>query len=233
VSLLLRDHSMPLIGPAAYLAKVVSVQDPDNLNRVQLRLYNFDGNTDEDAPVWARVAVPFAGANKGAFLFPDTNDEVLVVFLSGDPRFPVVIGGLWNGSDSAPDQFGGSGNAVDRWTFTGKNGTKIAIIEEQSGQEMIKFSTPGGQKGTLTDQGGGKIELTQSGGSSITIDTQGIAITTSGKVTVQAASKVEITAAQVKVTAAMSEFTGMVKCDVLQATTVISTTYTPGAGNIW
>jgi uncharacterized protein involved in type VI secretion and phage assembly len=233
VSLLLRDHSMPLIGPAAYLAKVVSVQDPDNLNRVQLRLYNFDGNTDEDAPVWARVAVPFAGANKGAFLFPDTNDEVLVVFLSGDPRFPVVIGGLWNGSDSAPDQFGGSGNTVDRWTFTGKNGTKIAIIEEQSGQETIKFSTPGGKKGTLTDQGGGKIELTQSGGSSITIDTQGIAITTSGKVTVQAASKVEVTAAQVKVTAAMSEFTGMVKCDVLQATTVISTTYTPGAGNIW
>jgi hypothetical protein len=24
-----------------------------------------------------------------------------------------------------------------------------------------------------------------------------------------------------------------VKCDVMQATTVIATTYTPGAGNVW
>jgi uncharacterized protein involved in type VI secretion and phage assembly len=234
MSLLLREHTVPLIGPAAYLAKVVGVKDPDNLNRVQVRIYNCDGNADEDAPVWARVAVPFAGNNKGAFLFPDTNDEVLVVFLSGDPRFPVVIGGLWNGSDAAPDQFGGSGDSVDRWTFTGKNGTKVAIVEERSGQETIKFSTPGGQKGTLTDESGGRIELTQSGGNSIKLDTQGIAINApTGKVTVQAASQVEVTAAQVKVNAAMSDFSGIVKCDVLQATTVISTTYTPGAGNIW
>ncbi len=234
MSLLLREQTLPLIGPAAYLATVVSVKDPDNLNRVQVRIYNCDGNTDEDAPVWARVAVPFAGGNKGAFLFPDTGDEVLVVFLSGDTRFPVVIGGLWNGSDTAPDQFGGSGDAVDRWTFTGKNGTKIAIVEERSGQETIRFSTPGGQKGTLTDEAGGKIELAQSGGSTIKIDTQGISINApSGKVTVQAASQVEVTAAQVNVNAAMSKFSGMVKCDVLQATTVIASTYTPGAGNIW
>ena len=234
MSLLLREHSVPLLGPAGHLAKVVSVKDPEHLNRVQIRIYNCDGNTDEDAPVWARVAVPFAGADRGAFFIPDVGDEVLVVFLSGDARFPVIIGGLWNGSDHAPDQFGGSGDAVDRWTITGKNGSKIAIVEEQRGQETITFSTPAGQKGTLTDQGGGKIELHQSGGSSITLDTQGVAINApTGKVTVTAASQVEVTAAQVKVTAAMSEFTGIVKCDVLQATTVIATTYTPGAGNVW
>ena len=39
--------------------------------------------------------------------------------------------------------------------------------------------------------------------------------------------------AQVKVNAAISDFSGIVKCDVLQATTVIATTYTPGAGNVW
>lgn len=233
MSLMLHGQTVPLIFPAAYLARVVSVQDPQHLNRVQVRVYNCDGNADEDAPMWARVAVPFAGADKGAFLFPDVSDEVLVVFLSGDPSFPIVIGGLWNGSDAAPDQFGGSGDRVDRWTFTGRAGTKIAIVEEVSGQERIAFSTPGGQKGTLTDAGGGRIELTQSAGSSITIDSQGVTIKTSGKVTVQAASQVDVTAAQVNVTAAMSQFTGVVKCDVLQATTVIATTYTPGAGNVW
>jgi uncharacterized protein involved in type VI secretion and phage assembly len=231
MSLLLRDQTVPLIGPAAYLAKVVSVQDPDSLNRVQVRVYNCDGNTDEDGPVWARVAMPFAGKNKGAFMFPDTGDEVLVVFLSGDPRFPVVIGSLWNGSDTAPDSFG---SAVNKWTLTGRNGTKIAILEEQSGQETIKLTTPGGQVAKLTDQGGGTIELDHSGGSSIKIDTQGISITaSSGKVTITAASSLDVSAPMVKVDAAMSKFSGMVKCDVLQATTVIASTYTPGAGNIW
>lgn len=229
MSLLLREHSLTLVGPGAYLAKVVDVQDPENLNRVQVRIFNTDDNPDQDAPLWARVAVPFAGANKGAFLFPDVGDEVLVVFLSGDSRFPVIIGSFWNGTDSAPDQFGSS---VDKWTLTGKKGTKIAI-DESSGQGTIKFSTPNGQTGTLTDDGGGSIELKNSLGSSIKIDSQGITVNSTMKVTVTAASQVEVTATQVSVTAPISQFSGIVKCDVMQATTVVASTYTPGAGNVW
>jgi len=37
----------------------------------------------------------------------------------------------------------------------------------------------------------------------------------------------------VTVDAALAKFSGIVKCEVLQATSVISTSYTPGAGNIW
>ena len=86
----------------------------------------------------------------------------------------------------------------------------------------------------LTDQGGGTIEFDHSGGSSIKIDSQGITITaSSGKVKIVAASSMEVSAPMVKVDAGMSKFSGMVKCDVLKATTVISETYTPGAGNIW
>jgi hypothetical protein len=44
---------------------------------------------------------------------------------------------------------------------------------------------------------------------------------------------VEVSAGQVSVKAATSSFAGLVRCDVLQATTVIAGTYTPGAGNIW
>jgi hypothetical protein len=35
------------------------------------------------------------------------------------------------------------------------------------------------------------------------------------------------------VDSALADFTGIVKCSTLQATTVIASTYTPGAGNIW
>ena len=42
-----------------------------------------------------------------------------------------------------------------------------------------------------------------------------------------------VSAGMVKVDAAMSKFSGIVKCDVLQTNSVISSSYTPGAGNIW
>ena len=216
---------------ASYLGEVVSVQDPDGLARVQVRLFNFDGVADQDAPVWARVAVPFAGANRGCFFLPTLGDEVLVTLLNGDPRFPVVVGSLWNGKDSPPDSLGGDGSAVDRWLFVGKAGTKVAIIEEQAGQPKIVLQTPGGVSATLDDAAGGKLEL-KAAGNTITIDTGGVSIQTGSKVSVQA-SQVDVSAGMVKVDAAMSNFSGVVKCDTLIATTVVSTTYTPGAGNIW
>jgi uncharacterized protein involved in type VI secretion and phage assembly len=224
----------PLLGLAssAHLALVTSVKDPGNLNRVQLRILSCDGASDQDAEIWARVAVPFAGDKRGAFFIPSVGDEVIVVFVSNDSRFPVVVGSLWNGSAHAPDQFGGSGDAVDRWLFVGKAGTRIAIVEESGGEPKIEFKTPGGVTGTLTDDGGGKVEFKDTAGSSIKIDSSGITLQTSSKVQVQA-SQVQVSAGQVTVDAAMSTFSGMVKCDVMQATTVIATTYTPGAGNIW
>ena len=233
MSRLLQDDTMPMLGSGAFLATVISVQDPGNLNRIQVRIFNADGVNDQDGPVWARVAVPFAGNNRGAFLIPDVGDEVLVVYLSGDSRFPVVIGGLWNGQDTAPDKFGGSGSSVDRWTITGKAGTKIAIIEDSTGP-TIQFTTPGQLTGKMTDSGGGSIEFSDSSQTSITIDSNGVTINApTAQVQVTAASSMSITAPQLSVNAAMATFSGIVQCQVMQATTVVATTYTPGAGNVW
>ncbi|WP_291983746.1 hypothetical protein [Candidatus Accumulibacter sp. ACC005] len=43
----------------------------------------------------------------------------------------------------------------------------------------------------------------------------------------------KVSAGMVTVDTAMAKFSGIVKCEVLQATSVVSTSYTPGAGNIW
>jgi uncharacterized protein involved in type VI secretion and phage assembly len=211
----------------AQVAKVVSVQDPQSLSRVQVQLLGPDA--DNDAPVWARVVVPFAGDNYGAFLIPDVDEEVLVIFVAGDPRNPVVVGSLWNGGTSIPETIGGSN--VDRWTLTGKNGTRIAIVEESSGQEKVEIETPAGVKATLTDESGGKIKL-EAAGNTVTMDTQGVSVQAASKVKVSA-SQVEVSAGMVKVDAGMSKFSGVVKCDTLIATTVVGSTYTPGAGNVW
>jgi uncharacterized protein involved in type VI secretion and phage assembly len=222
----------PAAVHASYLARVVAVDDPEGLSRVQVRLLNFDGVTDQDAPVWARVAVPFAGVNRGAFMIPGVDDEVLVTLVNGDPRHPIVVGGLWNGRDTPPETLGGAGTRVDRWTIVGKAGTRIAIVEETEGSAVISLTTPQAtEKVEITQSAGGKITL-DAGGSTVVIEPAGITLRTGAKVKVEA-SQVDVSAGMVKVDAAMSKFSGVVKCDTLIATTVVSTTYTPGAGNVW
>jgi phage baseplate assembly protein gpV len=222
---------VPALHGGAYLARVVAVNDPEGMNRVQIRLFGFDGPESQNAPLWARVAVPFAGDQRGSFFIPDVDDEVLVSFVNGDPRQPIVIGGLWNGSAAAPETLGGSGERVDRWTITGKAGTRIAIIEAQPSDSTIRFTTPGGVSGELTDSGGGRVEF-RIGGTTVTCDPQGVSINTGMNVRVQA-TMVEISASMVTVNAGMSRFNGVLQADTVITNSVISASYTPGAGNIW
>jgi uncharacterized protein involved in type VI secretion and phage assembly len=214
-----------------YLGEVTSVNDPDSLSRVQVKLFGLDDDAQTSGLLWARVAVPFAGSSRGAFFLPDVGDEVLISFVNNDERLPVVVGGLWNGSASPPETLGGGGTAIDRWTIVGKAGTRIAIIEESSGQPTIKLSTPGGNSVTITDDSGGKIEA-KVAGTSIVIDTSNVKIVAPSKLEIQA-GQIEMTAGKVNVDAAIAMFSGVVKSSVLQSTTVVGSTYTPGAGNVW
>jgi uncharacterized protein involved in type VI secretion and phage assembly len=220
-----------MLQEAICLAEVVSVDDPDGLDRVEVELLGRTGFRTQPGTLWARVAVPFAGADHGAFMLPDVGSEVLVGFIQGDPRYPIVIGSLWNGRARSPEQLGGAGDRVDRWTLVGKAGTRIAIEEPASGQPKISLTTPGGVTAELEDTGGGKL-VCRAAGATITLDSSGVKITAPGQVEVQG-SMIKMTAGMVTVDTALASFSGMISCNVLQASTVISATYTPGAGNVW
>lgn len=213
---------------AAYLARVVDINDPESRDRVQVRLYAFDDVDGQDAPLWARVVCPFAGADRGAFFMPDVDDEVLVVFVQGDPRHPLVVGGLWNGANAAPASLSGGTNQYKR--IRSKNGV-VVTLDDQQGQEKLVLETPAGQKLTLSD-GPGKVRIEDSNGNSVVLESSGITITAAAQVKVDAAN-VKVTAGMVTVDAAMAKFSGVVKCEVLMATSVVGTSYTPGAGNVW
>lgn len=43
-----------------------------------------------------------SGGSKGSDCLPDVDDGVLVAFIHGDIRMPIVIGSLWNGKDVPP-----------------------------------------------------------------------------------------------------------------------------------
>jgi uncharacterized protein involved in type VI secretion and phage assembly len=214
---------------AGYLARVVSLDDPDRRNRVQVRLIAFDDVDNQDAPMWARVVAPFAGSDRGVFFLPDVDDEVFVVFMNGDARFPVILGGLWNGNASSPaDIESGGTNRYKR--IKSKNGVVITM-DDQQGQETLHMETPGGQKVTLQD-GPGTIIVEDSNGNSVKLESAGITINASAKVTVSA-SQLAISAGMVTVDAGMSKFSGVVQADTVISNSVVSASYTPGAGNIW
>jgi len=213
---------------AGYLALVVSLNDPEGRNRVQVRLVGFDDCANQDAPLWARVVCPFAGKDRGAFLLPDVDDEVLVVFQNGDPSYPLIVGGLWNGSSTSPAAISGGQNRYK--VIRSKNGVKLTL-DDQQGQETFIVETPGGQRITLKD-GPATVTVEDANGNTIKCDTSGVTITAAANVTVNAA-KVDVAAGMVNVDTAMAKFSGIVKCETLISTSVVSTSYTPGAGNIW
>ena len=83
----------------------------------------------------------------------------------------------------------------------------------------------------LEDTGSGSLTC-RAAGSTITVDSGGVSVQASGNVTVNAA-QVQVSAGMVTVDAGMTRCSGVLQCDTLIATTVVASTYTPGAGNIW
>jgi uncharacterized protein involved in type VI secretion and phage assembly len=210
-------------------ALVIDIKDPDNQGRVKITLpWSADaGGARYEG--WARLATMLGGNNRGSWFVPDVDDEVLVAFEHGDPRRPYVLGGLWNGRDQAPESMDGAGNNYKK-VLRSRNGVKVTL-DDQDGQEQFICETPGGQKITLKD-GPGAVEIVDSNGNSIKLETAGVTVTAAAKVTVNA-SQVAISAGLVTVDAGMSRFSGVVQADTVISNSVISASYTPGAGNIW
>ena len=80
---------------------VTNIVDDDGQYRVKVRfptLPNGGAQGGEDS-TWCRIVSYMAGKDRGVFWLPEVEDEVLVCFLNGDFNQPVVLGGLWNGTD--------------------------------------------------------------------------------------------------------------------------------------
>src|SRR5260370_12064465 len=114
----------------AYTAVVKDVRDPDGQGRVKVALPWAPDPTpapkQRSYEAWARVATLMGGHNRGSWFIPDVDDEVLVTFLAGDPRHPMVIGGMWDGTDTPPTNMDGAGKNYLKTTRS-RNGVEITL----------------------------------------------------------------------------------------------------------
>lgn len=152
--------------------------------------------------VWARRATLAAGDRLGTWFVPAVGDEVLVAFESGDPRRPVVVGALWNASRRPPE------SNPERTVLRTKHGATIVF-----------------------DDGTGSLEVQDANGNTVKLASTGVTVTCAGELKVSASS-VEISAGMLRVDAGMAKFGGVVECNTLVANSVISSSYTPGQGNV-
>lgn len=212
-----------------YPAIVVDVADPDAQGRVRVRLPWSPDTNGASYEAWARIATLMAGSERGTWFIPEVGDEVLVSFEAGDPSRPYVVGALWNGVDAPPEAMD-SGGENNLRTIHSRNGIVIQF-DDTNGSEKLKIETPRGQTIVL-DDGASSVTMRDANGNSATFDPGGVTIDSAAKVTVNA-STIEVSAGMVTVNAGMSKFSGVVQADTVITNSVISSSYTPGAGNIW
>lgn len=211
-----------------YPAVVKSVKDPDKQGRVRVML-PWSPDSDSSYEAWARLATLMAGPKRGTWFIPDVDDEVLVAFEGGDPRRPYVVGAMWNGKDAPPETMDGAGDN-NKKVIASRKDIRITL-DDTNGQVAVTIETPGGQSVVLKDSPA-SILMEDSNGNSIKMESAGITIQTSGKLKIQA-STIDASAGMVKVDSGMSKFSGVVKSDTVITNSVVSASYTPGAGNVW
>lgn len=212
-------------------AVVVRVDDPDGEARVLIELPWVDEDQRAGTQTWARLATMMAGADRGSFFVPEPGDEVVVGFHLGDPRFPIIVGSLWNGQDAPPETMDSDGRNHVR-SLHSRSGHKLRFVDEP-GSERVEIESQGGHSVVL-DDAASEIVVTSSSGATVTIDSAGtVSISAVSEVNVTAPAGMKITTPKLTVDAALSDFTGMVKAPVVKTDSVISTAYTTGAGNVW
>ncbi len=202
-----------------YPALVEDLVDPENLGRIQLRFPGF-GEAGREARAWATLLSLYADANQGWQILPEVGSQVIVGFEAGDPARPYIVGACWNGRAALPESPQAANN---KRLLRTRSGSEL-LFDDSDGAVKVQLTTPGGHTLKLDDVG--DVELRHSNGCSITL-------TLGGQVTVHANSTVDVSAAVVNLKAPMVKADGVVKCETLIATSVVSSSYTPGAGNIW
>jgi uncharacterized protein involved in type VI secretion and phage assembly len=173
--------------------------------RVKVR---FPGLSNNYETGWARVVAIGGGTSRGGVFIPEVNDEVLVAFEGGDPRQPVVVGGLYGAKSTFPTTTIADGTVQSRG-LTSRLGHGVQMLDgTDPGKQAIELSLAGGQhvmhmgkdKMTVTVPSGYEFSIT-AGESSIKIGTDGGITISAPKITLTGQESVQASGGQISLSA--------------------------------
>lgn len=203
-----------------YPAIVTDLVDPDSLGRIEVS-FPWLGADGDTVRAWATLLSPYADDDQGFQVLPEVDTQVVVGFEAGSVRRPYIVGAAWNGREAQP--------------VSPERANNKRVIKTRSGSILEFDDTGGAVKVTLSTNSGHKLILSDSP-QEVSVEHQNgckITMNAGGQVKINANSTVDVTASAMNVHAPMATFDGTVQCTTLIATSVVSSSYTPGAGNIW
>jgi uncharacterized protein involved in type VI secretion and phage assembly len=191
--------------PGVSVGIVTNINDPTNSGMVRVR---YPGVNSSEETGWARLLAIGGGSSRGAVFVPEVDDEVLVAFEAGDPRQPVVIGGLYSSKASIPENPVAEGTVANR-SLKSRLGHTITLLDgTEDPKQAIDLQLAGGQH--LVHLGKDKLNISvpdgtpvtvAAGQSSINIGQDGSMKLSAPNITIQADEQLKIQAPTVNVTA--------------------------------
>ena len=163
-------------------------QDPDGEYRVMVTLPLLQAADG----VWARFGSFYASNSFGSNFYPEIGDEVVLGFLNGDPRYPVILGSLYSKANPPPypPTSGDSPAPNNTKSIMTKSKLHIDFVEDAP---QLLIATPGKQSVDLNDKTT-SITITDSNGNSITLNSSGIALKSASDITLTADGSITLTA---------------------------------------
>jgi len=128
---------------------VTNNTDPDGLGRVKVR-FPWLSNSEESH--WARVAGP-----GGTYFLPEVENEVLIGFEHGDPRFPYVLGVLWNGKDKPA---GSNSDGKNNLRLIKSRSGHLVKLNDEDGKETIEIIDKSGKNSIVIDTAKNTLTIT-------------------------------------------------------------------------
>lgn len=156
--------------------------DPDGEDSIQVKLPLVEENGEG---LWARLLSLMAGGERGFVFRPDIGDEVMVGFLDGDPKQPVILGGVH--SSAQPSPIAASDDNHHKGFFS-RSGIKLLFDDDK---KELQLASPQGNSLLISDDKQGIIIADQHG-NEITLDRQGITIKSAKDIKIQAASQLKM-----------------------------------------
>ena len=203
-----------------YPALVLDIVDPDNLGRIKVG-FPWLGDAGADVSAWSRLVSLYADDNQGWQILPSVGTEVIVGFEAGSIDRPYIVGAVWNGKETLPDTPAAANNKRLLKTRSGS----LLEFDDSDGAAKVTLSMASGHQLVLDDSAQ-QVSFKHSNGCQLVMNA-------GGQVSITANSTVEVSASAVNVHAPMVVCDGIVQCQTLITQSVVSPSYTPGAGNIW